>query len=1001
MLWDTAAGAYSATHGSTTNNKIVNVADGTNANDAVNFSQLDAINTKGAKYFHANSTKADATPTGTDSIAIGPAANASATESMAQGLNAKATANQAVALGSGASATTALSVAIGANAVASATTLGTAGYNPGKGTLAAPTAYGELSVGDTGKERRITNVAAGLNNTDAVNVSQLKSAVAAGTPDALLWDTAAGAYSATHGSTTNNKIVNVANGTNANDAVNFSQLSETNTNVTNLDNRVTTVEDNVTNLQDDVTNLYNKGAKYFHANSTGADSKAQGTDAVAIGTNAVATNANDVALGADSVTSATTAVSGVTLGGSSYTFAGATPSAALSVGGRQIQNVAAGQLSATSTDAVNGSQLYATNQAINSIVSGGTSTKYFHANSTGTDSKANGQDAVAVGVNAVAADANGIAIGNGATTVQAEWGLIGNIAMGAGAYNHGNNAVVIGNKASSGDETTWNEWGGSVTIGNGAVTKKGGQLALGGASAATAAGAIALGLNAVGSGWFSTAIQTAAVASGANAVAIGTGANAEGSDAIAIGGNGSESDPSLTGANAQGARAVALGSLAKASADDAVALGSNSVASRTGMNGAAELFSGTTVASTMGAISVGDAGKERQITNVAGGTQDTDAVNVRQLNAVAQSSSDLSDRAVKYDLNADGTPTSATTAVSSATVGDITYGGFAGSNPNGAVSVGSAGNERQIQNVAAGQISANSTDAVNGSQLYSVATEVSSISSAVNNISGGISNVTNQVNQNTADVTNIKNGSDGMFQVSKDANTSKPVSSGKKSTAGGNGAVASADSSTAIGNSAQATASNSVAIGAGSVADRANSVSMGTAGGERQITNVAAGTQATDAVNVSQLQASQAGTVRYDTNADGSVNSSSLTMNQGGPATTIHNVAPGTAATDAVNVSQLQQSQNWAKNYTDDQVNKMGKKAYSGSAAAIATANLPQAYQPNQSSAGVAIGNYHGQNAIAVGVSTITESGRYIFKASATGSQQGGVGVGVGAGMVW
>jgi autotransporter adhesin len=63
--------------------------------------------------------------------------------------------------------------------------------------------------------------------------------------------------------------------------------------------------------------------------------------------------------------------------------------------------------------------------------------------------------------------------------------------------------------------------------------------------------------------------------------------------------------------------------------------------------------------------------------------------------------------------------------------------------------------------------------------------------------------------------------------------------------------------------------------------------------------------------------------------------------------------------------------------------------------------NLPQAYQPNQSSAGVAVGSLRGEQSLAVGVSTISESGRYIFKASATSNTRGDMGVGVGAGMVW
>ncbi len=91
------------------------------------------------------------------------------------------------------------------------------------------------------------------------------------------------------------------------------------------------------------------------------------------------------------------------------------------------------------------------------------------------------------------------------------------------------------------------------------------------------------------------------------------------------------------GAVASGASSTALGAGASATSAGGVALGSGAVADRAGMAGATEAFSGTAVASTQGAVSVGAAGAERQITNVAGGTQDTDAVNVRQVRAVGDS----------------------------------------------------------------------------------------------------------------------------------------------------------------------------------------------------------------------------------------------------------------------------------------------------------------------------------------------------------------------------
>jgi len=80
---------------------------------------------------------------------------------------------------------------------------------------------------------------------------------------------------------------------------------------------------------------------------------------------------------------------------------------------------------------------------------------------------------------------------------------------------------------------------------------------------------------------------------------------------------------------------------------------------------------------------------------------------------------------------------------------------------------------------------------------------------------------------------------------------------------------------------------------------------------------------------------------------------------------------------------------------------RVRRPVWLGTAAAMAMAGLPQAYQPNQSSASVAAGTYRGQSAIAVGLSTITESGRYIFKVSGTANTKGDAGLAVGAGMVW
>jgi autotransporter adhesin len=179
-------------------------------------------------------------------------------------------------------------------------------------------------------------------------------------------------------------------------------------------------------------------------------------------------------------------------------------------------------------------------------------------------------------------------------------------------------------------------------------------------------------------------------------------------------------------------------------------------------------------------------------------------------------------------------------------------------------------------------------------------------------------------------------------------------------TAVGANAAATGVNSTAIGAGAQAANANSVALGQGSVTDRDNSVSVGSAGNERQITNVARGTESTDAVNVGQMQDS---------------------------------VAQGVSQANAYTDQRI--------GAMSQQINDVAKKSYSGSAAAIAIANLPQAPAPGTRIVSVAGGTYSGQSAVGVGVSTFTRNGKWIVKASGSTTTSGSFGVGIGAGRVF
>jgi autotransporter adhesin len=160
-----------------------------------------------------------------------------------------------------------------------------------------------------------------------------------------------------------------------------------------------------------------------------------------------------------------------------------------------------------------------------------------------------------------------------------------------------------------------------------------------------------MGTGAQAIGASSISIGTGNIVNGNNSGAIGDPSIIDGSSSYSVGNNntiGTGADNTFVMGNNVNigngvAGAVSLGNASSVTQAGGVALGQNSVANRAGMNGQAEQFSGVSVASTQAAVSVGAAGGERQITNVAGGTQATDAVNVRQLQAVQTQSTQYTD----------------------------------------------------------------------------------------------------------------------------------------------------------------------------------------------------------------------------------------------------------------------------------------------------------------------------------------------------------------------
>ncbi|WP_322030832.1 YadA family autotransporter adhesin, partial [Paraburkholderia sp. J76] len=222
-----------------------------------------------------------------------------------------------------------------------------------------------------------------------------------------------------------------------------------------------------------------------------------------------------------------------------------------------------------------------------------------------------------------------------------------------------------------------------------------------------------------------------------------------------------------------------------------------------------------------------------------------------------------------------------------------------------------------LTNVANGTLSADSLDAVNGSQLYATNQDVANLTTQIQNIN---------VNGSEYLSTNTTNGASSA--------------TGTNSIAAGGGAIASGANSTAIGDMAKATGNNSVALGANSVADEDNTVSVGSQGNERRITNVANGVNPTDAANMGQLQS--------------------------------------------------------GLNALQSNVNSVARNAYGGVAAATALTMIPDVDQGKTIAVGVGTANFQGYQAVALGASArITQN----IKVKVGGGYASGGGATVGGGM--
>ncbi|SET24662.1 ESPR-type extended signal peptide-containing protein [Stenotrophomonas indicatrix] len=495
-------------------------------------------------------------------------------------------------------------------------------------------------------------------------------------------------------------------------------------------------------------------ASVADATAIGAGAVAAGIETVAVGAGAQATGENSVALGAGSVATRDNVVSL----GAGYQFGN---------GSRQLINVANGTENA---DAVNVQQL----RPVVAALGGGATMSAMQGIVTGPRYVLQGNDYNNVGDALNAVDGSLTALDGRVAINEGDITEINNV-----LNNLSGGAAGLVRQASPSDVVT-------VAAGSG-----GGSVDFSGLSGARQLKGVANGIedaDAVNVSQLSAAIEGVRSGDTRYFKADGEG---DGSDDASVSGQGAVA----AGANARAAGdgSVALGQGAHASADNAVALGANSVADRAN------------------SVAVGAAGAERQITHVADASEDTDAVNLRQLKAaglIGDGGQSLD--AVVYDVDSQR--------------GRITFGGAAGT---------------VLGNVADGRIGQGSREAVNGGQIAALRDQ----------LNGQIGHLDERVSQVESGA-----GSGGKDTPYYDANAADSAADGASPLAGaGTPATAAGAGSVAAGSGANASAANAVALGAGSLADRDNTVAVGHEGGERQITHVARGVRDTDAVNVSQL----------------------------------------------------------------------------------------------------------------------------------------------------
>lgn len=561
-----------------------------------------------------------------------------------------------------------------------------------------------------------------------------------------------------------------------------------------------------------------------------------------------------------------------------------------------------------------------------------------------------------------------------------------------------------------------------------------------------------------------------------DAIAFGNGARAEttAEASIAFGANSQVSSANSVAVGdataVSGATGTALGSGASVTADNSVALGANSTATRGPQ--LAYVTVGLDVAQdSFGEVSVGSAGAERQITNLAAGSAPTDAVNVAQLQGVADDVTALGTQVTTIDgrvTTVEGDVVALDTRVT-ANESDIADVGLRvdtletvvvryDSAAQDQITLGGAAGTR-LTNLADASLSASSTDAVNGSQLFATNQQVAANTDAIANLtfavgSGGgdsgpvqYADPSDPTSPNDGTATDdatlvgasggpvrLHNVADGeadtdavnMSQLQQvaaavdelgesavqydDATQARVTLAGSSGTTVSNVAAgALTASSTDAVNGSQLYATNQqVDTNSQDIANNRTNIATNTqniTNNSNEITNIR---NSLSGSTVSAVQYSDAATPRQP-NGGTITNNVTLVGADNGPVA-LHNVAAGTSATDAVNLGQLQNGLASAvieaNTYTDvrleavnTDIRELRRHSSAGTAGALAAAALPQAMDAGRSMLSLSIGQYRSEFAWAMGASTTFNDGQGVFRIGGTIDTQGYAGANAGVGL--